>query len=349
MSCSNNQQRVKIAKQTLSNSTDSVSFKLTEFSFPNTSIRAIEVVNDSTVWFAGSNGFWGYTQDNGANWHTQQFTIDSIIPEFRSISVTKSGAIFLVSIVEPAAIFKSSDMGEHWDMVYTDTNTNAFFDAIDFWDTQNGILLGDAINGCFHVALTTDGGDSWKRVACENLPVALSGENPYAASNTNISTSDSNAWFGTGGTNQSRVFHTSNYGKSWQVNSTPIVAGKKMTGIYSVHFTDNQTGLVAGGNWEEVTDTTSTFAITHDGGGSWMKISNSIGFISCIQFLPNSQTEIFALRGRARGGNSVMAYSPDSGTTWQTFPNSNYLAIQFASPKKAWVSGNEKIARVDFK
>ena len=124
--------------------TDTLTFALTEFNFPNTTIRALEVINDSTVWFAGSNGYWGYTLNNGKSWHTEQFKIDSIIPEFRSISVTENGNIYLVSIIKPAAIFKSTDMGNHWKMVYSDTDTNAFFDAVEFWDDKNGILLGDA-------------------------------------------------------------------------------------------------------------------------------------------------------------------------------------------------------------
>lgn len=330
------------------NEADSQIINLTEFNIPKTTIRALQVINDSTLWFAGSNGYWGNTQDNGVTWFTKQLKIDSIVPEFRSISVTDNGAIFLVSILKPAAIFKSTNRGNSWKIVYQDTDTNAFFDAIEFWDSQNGILLGDAINGCFHVAITNDGGETWNRVNCDNLPVALDGENPFAASNTNISLSGNSGWFATGGTNKSRVYHTPDFGKSWQVFNTPIIAGETMTGIYSIHFSNNTTGLVAGGNWEHVSDTNANLALTYDGGLTWTKIDNPIGFMSCAQFLPNSTSEIMALQGRARGGNSKMAYSNDTGKTWQVFPNENYLSIQFANRNKAWISGKNKIARIDF-
>jgi photosystem II stability/assembly factor-like uncharacterized protein len=326
---------------------DSVKLDITEFKFPNTTIRALEVINDSTVWFAGSNGYWGYTLDNGENWTTNQFTLDSITPEFRSISVNPNGDIFLVSIVKPAAVYKSSNMGKEWEMVYTDTDTNAFFDAIEFFNSQYGVLLGDAIDNCFHVAITSDGGNHWKRVNCSNLPSALDNENPFAASNTNISVNGTHAWFGTGGQSNSRVYHTPDFGRNWEVFNTPIVNGGVMTGIYSIHFNDSINGIIAGGDWDRVDVSKGTMSYTNDGGKTWSNDSRTDGFSSCIQFIPQTQgLEMFKLKGRARGGNSSMGYSNNNGKTWQYFDNTNYLSIQFSSKNIAWISGKEKIGKM---
>ena len=328
---------------------DSIIINLTEFCFPNTTIRALEVINDTTVWFAGSNGYWGYTQNDGKSWHIEQFRIDSIIPEFRSITVTPNGAVFLVSIMKPAAIFKSTDMGKHWNIVYSDSDTNAFFDAVEFWDNKHGIMLGDALNNCFHIALTNDGGNTWNKVNCKNLPQTLTGENPFAASNTNIATYGTHAWFGTGGTTRSRVYHTPDFGNTWSVTESPITSGKTMTGIYSIHFIDENTGIVAGGNWEETEDFDSTMAITEDGGKSWRLITNRLGFNSCVQFIPETNANgLLSLKGRARGGKSSISYSSDAGESWQKIANTNYLGIQFYNSSIAWMSGKEKIARIDF-
>ena len=328
-------------------SRDSVKIEITDFSFPETTIRALEVINDSTVWFAGSNGYWGYTLDNGKNWTSNQFEMDSIIPEFRSISVNSNGDIFLVSIVKPAAIYKSSNMGETWKTVYLANDTNAFFDAIEFFDSQNGILLGDAINNCFHVAITNNGGDTWKRLNCDNLPQALDHENPFAASNTNISVYETHAWFGTGGQSKSRVYHTPDLGKTWEVFNTPMARGGVMTGIYSIHFNDSLNGVIAGGDWDNVDKIDSSLSYTDDGGKTWSTDALTDGFSSCVQFIPETNgQELFKLKGRARGGNSSMGYSNNNGKSWQYFSNTNYLSIQFSSKNIAWISGKEKIGRM---
>ncbi len=58
-----------------------IAVSLEEFPISGTTIRAIEVVNDSTVFFAGSNGKWGYTLDNGKNWKVKVFNQVSPLPE----------------------------------------------------------------------------------------------------------------------------------------------------------------------------------------------------------------------------------------------------------------------------
>jgi photosystem II stability/assembly factor-like uncharacterized protein len=331
---------------------NSVNIVLTEFSIPNTTIRALEVLNDSTVWFGGSNGHFGYTLDNGKNWIIDSLSHNDTKLEIRSISVLDNGDVFLVGVSNPAVVYKSENDGKNWTAVYTDTASDAFFDAIEFWDAQNGMLLGDAQNGCFHIALTNDGGNTWTKVACGNIPRALDFEGPFAASNTNIAISGNNAWFGTGGKTLSRVFSSANQGKSWRVTNTPIVSGQQMTGIFSIDFYDENIGITAGGNWEEVSEKDSAITITTDGGINWnlIKPHTNDGYISCIQFVPESNGKsLVALKGRARGGESSMSYSNDFGQTWQVFPNSNYLAIQFANQQTAWISGKNKIAKLTLK
>jgi photosystem II stability/assembly factor-like uncharacterized protein len=338
-----------VVSETQSSAKDSLSIALTEFSIPNTTIRALEALNDSTVWFGGSNGRFGYTLDNGKNWVIDSLYYNDTKLEIRSISVLENGDVFVVGVANPAVVYKSENEGRDWAVVYADTSADAFFDAIEFWDAQNGMLLGDAQNGCFHIALTNDGGNTWNKVACGNIPRALDFEGPFAASNTNIAIKGNNAWFGTGGKTLSRVFSTANQGKSWRVTNTPIVSGKQMTGIFSIDFYDENVGIVAGGNWENVFEKDSAMAITSDGGINWNLIEPyaNAGFVSCVQFVPESKgMGLVTLKGRARGGESSMSYSSDFGNTWQVFSNSNYLAIQFANKNVAWISGKNKIAKL---
>lgn len=329
---------------------DSIKVTLDEHTISGTTIRAIEVINDSVVWFAGSNGKWGYTLDNGKNWVVEQMTLsNNTKPEFRSIAVTDNGNVFLVSVSQPAALFMSSDNGLNWNQVYEDTLPGAFFDAVEFFNSDKGILLGDPKDSCFHFATTDDGGQTWQKVSCADIPPALPDEYPFAASNTNIAISGSNAWIGTGGKSASRVYHSNNFGQTWAVYNTPITSGAVMTGIYAVDFYNDKKGIVAGGNWDYISDNNQNIAITTDGGVTWKLVSDGTndGYTSCIQFIPGTEgKELFKLKGRAMAGTSSMAYSNNDGNTWQILPNSNYLCVRFASKDIAWLSGKNKIARL---
>ncbi len=329
---------------------ETVATQLTEYTIPGTTIRAIEVLNDSTVWFAGSDGKWGYTLDNGDNWTVNVMEDAGKKPHFRSIAVQENGDVFLVAIQEPAAIFKSSDLGENWTKVHAGPTEESFFDAIEFWDKDNGILLGDPTNNCFYIALTSDGGETWEQVDCSLIPATLDEEYPFAASNTNIALSGTHAWFGTGGKSASRVFHSPDLGKSWEVFNTPIVSGQGMTGIYSIDFHSNLEGVITGGNWDVVNENTQNIAFTKDGGGTWNLVldGENMGYTSCVQYIPSSEgKELFLMKGRAGGGNSEMGYLHGEMDSLQVFPNTNYLTIQFANLNTAWVAGKNRIGKLE--
>lgn len=326
-------------------------FQITDFSFPGVTIRALHVVNDSTVWFAGSLGVWGYTNNGGKSWEIDTLRIANSTPELRSIKITPNGNIFLVNVSQPAAIFKSENHGESWTNVYSDTAKNAFFDAVEFWDDQNGLMLGDAVNNCLHFAVTKDGGNTWDRIKCDSLPKALLNENPFAASNSNISLGSSGAWIPTGGKSRSRVFYTTNFGEKWQVSDTKIIWGETMTGIFSVDFLNDSIGVVAGGNWEEVDFECNNLALTQNGGKNWELLNNesNSGYISCIKFISETNGQaLISLSGRGREGISSIGMYNFITKEWTKYENpKNYLSIKCASKTISWVSGKGWIGKME--
>jgi len=75
-----------------------------------------------------------------------------------------------------------------------------FLDAFAFWDVDNGVALGDPVDGRFSILATDDGGRNWKRNPVESMPPALAGEGAFATSGTCLVVQgQGNAWFGTGG------------------------------------------------------------------------------------------------------------------------------------------------------
>ena len=313
-----------------------------EFKVQNTSIRAIKVINDSTVWFAGSNGKFGRIIKN-------QVILDSIALKgkklnFRSIAFNGE-SIFILSIENPAILYEINPFGEKTDLpkiVYQENHDNVFYDAMAFFDTKNGIAMGDPTSSCLSVILTHNGGKTWKKLPCDNLPNIHEGEAAFAASNTNIAISGKKAWLVTGG-KKARIFYSNNLGLNWSVVKTPITQGGKMTGIFTVDFYDDKNGIIMGGNWEEKSNTNATKAITNDGGKTWNLISQNQlpGYISCVQYVPNSEgKKIIAV------STEGIYYSENKGNIWHKISDKGYYSIQFIDKHTAWLSGNNKIAKM---
>ena len=291
------------------------------------SIRALEVENDSTCWFAGSKNKFGYTNDYGKTWKENVIKYDTFDLEFRSISVT-TNFIFILSVASPALLFKIDKKTLNYKLVYKETNDKAFYDSMQFWDNENGIAVGDPTANCMSIVLTKDGGNSWKKIVCENLPSSKEGEAAFAASNTNISLVDQIAFIATGG-KEANVLVGTNYGKSWKKYKTPIIQGEKMTGIFSVDNLSMDTAIIAGGDWSAKQKTENTMAITKDGGNSWQLIENNPGYTSCIQFIPKTKTLLTcSTKGIYNSNNFAESWKKVSEEGYYTFrisKNGSYL------------------------
>ena len=101
-------------------------------------IRALEVENDSTCWFAGSKNKFGYTNDFGKTWKENVIKYDTFNLEFRSISVT-TNSVFIFSVGSPALLFKIDKKTLNYKLVYKETEEKAFYDSMQFWDDENAI------------------------------------------------------------------------------------------------------------------------------------------------------------------------------------------------------------------
>lgn len=307
------------------------------------SIRALEVIDDQTIWFAGSKGYYGYSHNAGTTWQIDSLKTDSIIPHFRSIAHTDE-AIFLLSIESPALLYKTTDKGKNWRIVYRENHPKAFYDSMVFWDNKEGIAMGDPTDDCLSVIITRDGGNNWEKISCDLLPKAVEGEAAFAASNSNIAVYGQHVWIVSGG-KKARIFHSADRGKSWEVFDTPIIQGAQMTGIFSVDFKDEKNGIIFGGDWEKQNNNIKNKAFTTDGGKTWQLVDggNSPGYRSSARYLPNSNaSEILAV------GMPGISYSSDGGKKWQSFSDEPFYTVRFGSKREtAWVAGNKKIGRLE--
>ena len=314
---------------------------------PYISIRALEARSDSCAWFTANHGVWGFTEDAGKHWHIDSIKIDSVYPEFRSIAVLDDSTVLLLSIASPAYLFKTTNKGKTWRLVYKNTDKNIFFDSMLFYDTKRGIAIADPIEGCFPIIKTEDAGETWAKVNCSGIPKALEGEALFASSNANLDVYGKNSWFMTGG-KQARIFHSADIGNHYQVFNTPIIQGETMTGIFSMDFFNDSLGAIAGGNYEKTDTSIVSLAVTYNGGETWKTIKGKKSFFgSCVQF---QSADIFFVTGH--DGTFICNHKTEKISEVKDKSGSSlkFHTLRFSpSWKTVWLAGDKgRIALVNF-
>lgn len=308
------------------------------------SIRAL-LIDSNTVWYAANKGQYGSIDlgtDKRFNGHV---TKDTLLIEFRSIAQTQE-YIFMLNVGSPALLYRASKDGSQIKKMYEEKNPKAFYDSMYFWNNKEGIAMGDPTEDCLSVLITRDGGITWNKVACESLPKVQEGEAAFAASNTNIVVKGNDTWLVSGG-KKSRVFHSDDKGKSWNVFETPIIQGEAMMGIFTADFYDVKNGFIAGGNYEKLQQNFGNKAITKDGGKTWKLIAEheGFGYASCIQYVPRSNAQQLVCVG-----TSGLYYSSDFGEKWnKLLDDSTLYTIRFVNDSTAIAAGKDKIIRLQFK
>lgn len=329
----------------LNGSKEFTSVEITPVFQDSISIRAIAPLDENRVWFAANAGRVGLIDSLTPKLATIKYE-DSLLA-FRSIATTRN-AVFVLSIANPAVLYKIGFDGEsatNIEEVYMEKGEKVFYDSMAFWNDKEGIAMGDPTEDCLSVIITRDGGNTWSKIPCDDLPKTETGEAAFAASNSNIALYGDHTWIVSGG-KRARVFYSGDKGLSWEVFDTPIIQGKAMTGIYTVDFYDEKNGIVFGGNWEDKDFNEGNKAITTDGGRSWKLISNGSGpgYRSSVRYVPGTEGQ-----GMVAVGSPGVSYSPDSGDSWVELSSEGFYAIEFVNDTLAFASGRNKISRLIFK
>ena len=322
---------------------------ITEFKRDSASIRAIYPINKTSLYYAASNGETGFTKSNGEKWSENSFIDikenDTIIPNFRSIAFNGTD-VFALSIGNPALLYKLNNSNKQTTLVYKEVHEKVFYDSMKFFaDGKHGIAVGDPTENCASIILTSDGGNTWNKLSCENLPFFEEGEAFFAASNTNIKIVNNTVWVASGGT-KARILKSTDFGQTWQIYNTPIIQGDGPQGIYSIDFYDENNGIAIGGSYAKPNDNCANKAITADGGKTWTLVADNQNpnYKSCVQFVPDTNgKEIFAV------GKTGISFSNDGGHTWVEVSNDSYYAITFVDKNTAWLSGDQKIGKLVLK
>jgi photosystem II stability/assembly factor-like uncharacterized protein len=147
--------------------------------------------------------------------------------DFRDIEAFDQFTAYVLSIGngENSRIYKTTDGGKTWNLIFKNTNEKAFFDAIACWDRNNCIAMSDPVDGHFLIISTSDSGKNWKPLTSNQMAQAADGEAAFAASGTCLITQGKNNAFLVSGGSRARVFRSTDRGLTWTIADTPIIHG----------------------------------------------------------------------------------------------------------------------------
>lgn len=297
-------------------------------------LRGLSVVDSKTAWASGTKGTVLRTVD-GAHWQAMQVP-DADKIDFRDIQAFDADSALAMGAGPGASsrVYRTDDGGATWKLLTTNGYADGFWDGMAFWDKDNGILFGDPVKGRFQVYLTADGGRSWREAKTTGLE-ALASEGAFAASGTCIAVAGSrDAWIATGGAEQSRVFHSTDRGRTWRAQVTPIPAGAAAKGVFSVAFGNPREGVAVGGDYKQPKLAGVNGARTADGGATWTPVQVApAGYMSVVAPVPGTRSSWVA------GGLAGSGVSRDGGRTWTALDDTPINTVGFAGPSTGWAVG----------
>ena len=298
-----------------------------------TSIRGLSVVNDKVIWVSGSGGTVGKSVDGGNTW--KWFTVKGFEKtDFRDIEAFDETSAVIMGIAAPAYILRTADGGNSWKVVYENKTKGMFLDAMEFWNDNSGIVIGDPINNEIFVARSFDGGMNWKAMPPGKSPLVDSGEAMFASSGTNVrKLNNQEAVIITGGSRSRLLIRGDKI-------DMPILQGKETTGANSIAV-NNNTMIIVGGDFNDKDATLKNCFITRDKGKTFIAPATAPhGYRSCVEYLYKKSWLTCGLNG--------VDLSTDDGLSWNWISKEGFHVCRMAKKGKAvyFAGSNGKIGKL---
>ncbi|RYY55660.1 MAG: oxidoreductase [Chitinophagaceae bacterium] len=305
------------------------------------SLRGLCVVNDNVVWASGSHGMIGRSTNAGKNW---KWTVVKGFEktEFRDIEAFDANVAIIMAVGEPAYILKTIDGGESWKVVYQNDTKGMFLDAMDFSNNQDGLVIGDPLNGHFFMARTSNSGNTWEEMT--GTPIADSGEAFFAASGSNLRFFTNEDYLLVSGGLQSNLVSATTK------KPLQLLKGMESTGANSIDVFDNgdpdkpgKRMIIVGGDFSKPDSTKGNCIYTTNAGKTWKKPTiPPTGYRSSVEYLSNKIVLACGING--------VDISEDAGKTWRRISPEGFNTCRIAKIGRAvYLAGNKgKIARLEW-
>ena len=295
------------------------------------SLRGISIVNTDLSFLSGAGGSILRSTDGSVEWELiSPPDRDSL--DYRDIHAFSENEFIVVSAGYPARVYRTQNSGEEWKLVYENLDSSAFMNSVHFKDDQNGLIIGDVLDGYHFILRTADGGKSWERVEEDKIDAPLEVEHSFAASGSCIALNkEGRLLFATGG-ESSRVFVENEEGffKAHDMGWTDNAAS---SGIYSI-ASGGDLIMAVGGDYTKA-DSGFVAYISEDGGQIWNEGGTLNGYRSVVAYSPSNNAWVAA-------GTNGIDLSLDGGKEWKSIGTTAVNTLQFDGAKGNAILANSK-------
>jgi len=282
------------------------------------------------VWASGSNGVILRSLGPGNTWQRLHVTGAEAL-DFRGIIAFSATTAYAMSSGEgeKSRIYKTTDGGKTWTLQYTGKRKEFFLDSVACLSDKHCFTLSDPVDGKF-LLLVTEDGQHWNPLPSDKMPAALPGEGAFAASNTCLLVSGEEIFFGTGGP-AARVFHSSDKGRTWTVEETPLAHGNASSGIFSITRTENVV-IVVGGDYQDPKKASAVAAYSLDRGKTWQLSGRQPGgYRSAVACRDDALCVVVGPDGED--------VSLSKGAAWKSTDSLNLNAVAILNFNEGWAVG----------
>jgi hypothetical protein len=281
---------------------------------PLTSVSNYDNIN---VWICGNNGVVLRSTNNGYNISNVSGNgLPSIISLVNIFGVSGSTALTAGYIGTTTYVYKTSNSGANWDLVFT--QPNGFINGIWFNGSVNGFMTGNPVGGRWSLWKTTNGGNNW-----DSTGMYLAQRNGEIGWNNSLFRNGNETWFGT---DKARIYHSLTGSAPWDSQST---GGN--TNIRVIYVRKEYTPYIGYAGGDSLSRTTNN--------GSQWNMSRAAGsnLINGFAFLPSG---FLAWYSRNNGN---IYFKQEGDTIWHaqyTAPSGNYLHLSALRPDLVSWYGN---------
>lgn len=313
------------------------------FSTASRAITYLSAVDSNIVWATATDGNnmtgacsdFAMTTNGGNTWTPGVITNTTGLASamiFGTDANTAYAAMYKVSGSKPMGVYMTADGGATWNRQTTASYSNSasFPDIVHFFNANDGVTIGDPINGKFEIYTTTNGGTNWTLIPGAGNPSPLSGEfgvvGYYSAIHDTV-------WFGT---NKGRVYKSVNKGVAWTVAAAPGMNAAYVKPMFSngSHglLLDQSTGM-------------GLLCESFDGGTTWTSVTyTGPNYSGDIAYVPGTSNTW------VRSGNSGSlgcSHSFDGGHSWNDFigtTGAQYYQMAWVNNHCGWSGGQNASA-----
>ncbi len=300
-------------------------------------IRYISAIDERVAWAVAYDGSgdgakvkdFTRTINGGVNWISGTINAPNTTNyESSMISAIDENTAW-VALFGPSGggmIVKTTDGGQNW-VQQTSAGFAApdgFPNVVHFWDENSGFCQGDPNGAYFEIYTTSNGGETWTRVAQQNIPANTTGE--YGTIGYYDVVGDT-VWFAT---DKGQIYRSIDKGFNWEAFQTPITDVS-----FEISFKDANTGII-----QIRKEGDKSAYITSDGGETWSVLNSTGNFYNnSFKFVPGTSL-LISSGSDYETPDMGISYSVDDGATFNDYAdyykNSQFLALGAANDKGVW-------------